>query len=243
MDDHLQQVLARENSNFLTPKRVIELKKKLRTANFILKPKNLDPILIYSRVPQIYELIKWKCNFKNLKNNVIKKWYQNTLDPEANFLANVLTSSEKWRLTLKSRNKQLSPLHCKTRSFAWQFLNQRIQKKGNWKCTFCGKNDIHAERQFSHSMGCEDLKDKVSRYIQIFGDIENYTNFTAVSLLLGKRIEDQKYAFDEFHIYVFITFYSVWVYSRMISDPIEQEHAITDFYQRQVKFWKMNLER
>eukprot|EP00121_Abeoforma_whisleri_P009157 Awhi_evm1s8414 len=94
-------------------------------------------------------------------------------------------------------------------SFAWQFLNQS-QKKGNWKCTFCEKNDIHAERQFSHSMRCEDLKNKVSRFIQLFGDIENYTNFTAVSLLLGKRIEDQKYDFDEFHIYVFITFYSVW---------------------------------
>eukprot|EP00121_Abeoforma_whisleri_P013575 Awhi_evm1s12525 len=33
--------------------------------------------------------------------------------------------------------------------------------------------------------------DKVSHYIQLFGDIENYTNFTAVSLLPGKRNEDQ----------------------------------------------------
>eukprot|EP00121_Abeoforma_whisleri_P014337 Awhi_evm1s13223 len=67
----------------------------------------------------------------------------------------------KMALDNKSRNKQLSPLHCKTKSFAWQFLNQRIQKKGNWKCTFCGKKIFtHAERQFSHSMGCEDLKDK-----------------------------------------------------------------------------------
>eukprot|EP00121_Abeoforma_whisleri_P001510 Awhi_evm1s1345 len=80
-----------------------------QNCHFILKPEKLDPILIYSRVPKIYELIKWKCKIKNFKNNIIKKWYQNTLDPEANFLANVLTSSEKWRLTLESRNKQLSP--------------------------------------------------------------------------------------------------------------------------------------
>eukprot|EP00121_Abeoforma_whisleri_P013627 Awhi_evm1s12576 len=45
-DDHLQ-VLARENSNFLTPKIVIELKKKLRAANFILKSEKLDLILSY----------------------------------------------------------------------------------------------------------------------------------------------------------------------------------------------------
>eukprot|EP00121_Abeoforma_whisleri_P003119 Awhi_evm2s2800 len=69
---------------------------------------------------------------------------------------------------------------------------------------------MHTKRQFSHSIGYEGLKDKVSRYIQLFGDIENYTNFTAVSLLLEKLIEDQSYAFDEFHIHVFITFYSVW---------------------------------
>eukprot|EP00121_Abeoforma_whisleri_P000649 Awhi_evm1s572 len=37
-DNHLQQVLTRKNSNFLTPRRVIELKRKLRAANFILKP-------------------------------------------------------------------------------------------------------------------------------------------------------------------------------------------------------------
>eukprot|EP00121_Abeoforma_whisleri_P003831 Awhi_evm1s3450 len=55
-------------------------------------------------------------------------------------------------------------------------------------------------------------------------DIGDYTNFTAVSLLLGNRNENQSYALDEFHIYVFIALYSVWVYSRMISDLIEQEH-------------------
>eukprot|EP00121_Abeoforma_whisleri_P010987 Awhi_evm1s10132 len=62
-------------------------------------------------------------------------------------------------------------------------------------------------------MLCEVLKDKVSHYMQLLGDIENYTKFTAVSLLLGKRNEDQSYAFNEFHIYISITFYSDWAYS------------------------------
>eukprot|EP00121_Abeoforma_whisleri_P003529 Awhi_evm1s3169 len=48
-NDFLQQVLARENSNFLTPRRVIELKSKLRAANFILKPEKLDPNLTNGR--------------------------------------------------------------------------------------------------------------------------------------------------------------------------------------------------
>eukprot|EP00121_Abeoforma_whisleri_P003122 Awhi_evm1s2803 len=42
----------------------------------------------------------------------------------------------------QARDKQPSPLHCKASSTR-QFLNRRIQKKGNWKCTFRGKNHIH----------------------------------------------------------------------------------------------------